>query len=604
MHIPPLLPLRAALLGGALILLVAGCGESPPPVAPPQEGLASHRLIVPTVPAVGYVSAGDYHTCAVLPANALGCWGRDIYGESSPPAGIFVRVSAGALHTCAIRGDNSLVCWGHDSNGSLNPPSGSFREVSAGNNFACALRDDLTIACWGSNGFGQANPPSGTFIYVAVGDAHACAVALDQSLACWGNSASGQTTPPAGTFQRVVSGGSYSCAHRTDHTIVCWGASHDGRTSPPAGPFVRLADGYALKHACAIAGDHTLVCWGKNDDGESTPPSGQYENVSAGGHHTCAVRYDSSVTCWGLNDWGQGSVPSTRVAPTASFAATPSSVPAGGSFTLALTNAQVPGYPQATTFTYAFDCGDGAGYGAASPNASATCVGGTVGAQAVRGKVIDEDGDFGEYTATVDVGAAVQAITFTSQPPAPAILGGSYAVGATGGGSGNPVVFSSLTANICTVSGSTVSLNAIGTCTVAADQAGDATYLPAPQVMQSFAVVYGFPGFIQPVDNLPTMNTANAGQTVPIKFQLVDATGAPVTTLTTATVTVTTLGCSIGTTPDQLEEYVTGGSGLQNLGGGYYQFNWKTPKSYAKSCKTMHLDLGEGLTHNAYFQFK
>jgi hypothetical protein len=35
-------------------------------------------------------------------------------------------------------------------------------------------------------------------------------------------------------------------------------------------------------------------------------------------------------------------------------------------------------------------------------------------------------------------------------------------------------------------------------------------------------------------------------------------------------------------------------SGLQNLGDGYYQLNWKTPASYAKSCRTLQLDLGEG----------
>ena len=33
---------------------------------------------------------------------------------------------------------------------------------------------------------------------------------------------------------------------------------------------------------------------------------------------------------------------------------------------------------------------------------------------------------------------------------------------------------------------------------------------------------------------------------------------------------------------------------LQNLGNGYYQLNWKTPSGYARSCKLMRLDLGEG----------
>jgi hypothetical protein len=47
-----------------------------------------------------------------------------------------------------------------------------------------------------------------------------------------------------------------------------------------------------------------------------------------------------------------------------------------GSFALALVNAEVPGYPQATTFTYTFDCGDVAGYGSAAPSATAHAEGG------------------------------------------------------------------------------------------------------------------------------------------------------------------------------------------------------------------------------------
>jgi hypothetical protein len=35
----------------------------------------------------------------------------------------------------------------------------------------------------------------------------------------------------------------------------------------------------------------------------------------------------------------------------------------------------------------------------------------------------------------------------------------------------------------------------------------------------------------------------------------------------------------------------------------YYQFNWQTPTSYAGSCKTMKLDIGDGVTHQAPFKF-
>lgn len=55
--------------------------------------------------------------------------------------------------------------------------------------------------------------------------------------------------------------------------------------------------------------------------------------------------------------------------------------------------------------------------------------------------------------------------------------------------SGLPVTFSSATPTVCTVSGNTVTLKAIGTCTITASQAGDnLTYLAAPNVQQSFIV--------------------------------------------------------------------------------------------------------------------
>jgi hypothetical protein len=68
-------------------------------------------------------------------------------------------------------------------------------------------------------------------------------------------------------------------------------------------------------------------------------------------------------------------------------------------------------------------------------------------------------------------------------------------------------------------------------------------------------------------------------------------------------VTVVGSACDLGETSDQLEEYATGESGLQNLGDGNYQFNWKTPKSYAGSCKTLKLDVDDGVEHTAEFRF-
>jgi hypothetical protein len=58
----------------------------------------------------------------------------------------------------------------------------------------------------------------------------------------------------------------------------------------------------------------------------------------------------------------------------------------------------------------------------------------------------------------------------------------------TTAGSGLPVTFTSQTLSVCTVSGNVVSAIAVGTCTIPADQAGNARYSAAPTVTQGFAV--------------------------------------------------------------------------------------------------------------------
>jgi hypothetical protein len=106
------------------------------------------------------------------------------------------------------------------------------------------------------------------------------------------------------------------------------------------------------------------------------------------------------------------------------------------------------------------------------------------------------------------------------------------------------------------------------------------------------------------VDAVPALNVVKAGQTVPLRWSLLQADGSAMTTLSSVKVTATSLACGLAGTTDLLEETPAGGSGLQNQGGGHYQFNWKTPSSYAGSCKVLHLDLGEGITRDSYFKFK
>jgi hypothetical protein len=79
--------------------------------------------------------------------------------------------------------------------------------------------------------------------------------------------------------------------------------------------------------------------------------------------------------------------------------------------------------------------------------------------------------------------SAAQAITLANVPPS-AAFNSSFTVMATGGASGNPVTFTS--SGVCTVSGATYTMtSSTGTCTVIANQAGTATYAPAPTVTQN-----------------------------------------------------------------------------------------------------------------------
>ena len=93
---------------------------------------------------------------------------------------------------------------------------------------------------------------------------------------------------------------------------------------------------------------------------------------------------------------------------------------------------------------------------------------------------------------TLTVDQASQTISFTA--PASGLAGGSATLSATGGASGNAVVFSvdpSSGAGVCNVSGllgTTVNYTATGSCVIDANQAGNGNYAAATEVPQTIAV--------------------------------------------------------------------------------------------------------------------
>jgi len=132
------------------------------------------------------------------------------------------------------------------------------------------------------------------------------------------------------------------------------------------------------------------------------------------------------------------------------------------------------------------------------------------------------------------------------------------------------------------------------------DVAGRPTSVGCP-----YRTVYQVQAFAAPIDNPPTINTAKAGKTIPVAWRLTDATGAPVAEAGSF-VSVTSGGtsCSSSDPTDDVEAY-SGNSGLQYLGDGWWQFNWKTPSSFAGQCRVLRLNLSSGQDGpTAYFRFR
>ena len=155
----------------------------------------------------------------------------------------------------------------------------------------------------------------------------------------------------------------------------------------------------------------------------------------------------------------------------------------------------------------------------------------------------------------VSTGLPIQTITLTSTPPAHPVPGTTYTVTATGGPSGNPIVFSIVSSTgVCSINGATVALTGVGTCTVHADQAGNAAYGPATEATQTIVVSQGIQTIdftstppAHPVPGASYTVTARGGASGnPVVFSVDPSSGAGVCTIDATTVHFTRVGtCTI-----------------------------------------------------------
>lgn len=124
----------------------------------------------------------------------------------------------------------------------------------------------------------------------------------------------------------------------------------------------------------------------------------------------------------------------------------------------------------------------------------------------------------------------------------------------------------------------------------------------------SFSVrEYVFKGFMPPI-RMNQDNKANAGRTIPVKWQLKTVAGKVVSDKTSFVgLKSYAVDCTIlvGDPTTAVMEKAPGKSGLRYLGAGRWIFNWKTPKSYAHTCRYLFVAFKDGTNSpEVLFRFK
>ncbi len=71
-----------------------------------------HAIYTPPIAALGEVSLGLGHGCAVGPTGRAHCWGDDRFGQATPPPERFSRVVTGDDFSCGLDPEGGLTCWG------------------------------------------------------------------------------------------------------------------------------------------------------------------------------------------------------------------------------------------------------------------------------------------------------------------------------------------------------------------------------------------------------------------------------------------------------------------------------------------------------------
>lgn len=166
-----------------------------------------------------------------------------------------------------------------------------------------------------------------------------------------------------------------------------------------------------------------------------------------------------------------------------------------------------------------------------------------------------------------------------------------------------PLVGPGPASGIASASCGAVSTATVGTHSVACtatDNAGNTT-----TVSRSYTVVYQWSGFLAPFPSGSQMPVFQAGRTIPLKFQLTDASGTVVQTGTAPTFAASApAACGAGAV-DATGTTATGDTGNAfRWDGTEYIYNYHTASSLSGMCQTITVTLDDGTAHSVVVAFK